>query len=111
MQVAGSCCNGCQTTTYTPNNKDSWVAITTTTSESTSEQENNYFKLIEEERIRELLSDTFLWLSGMGEYPELLAQVAPDEIVGDVHSKKEDERDMVAAKTVVQVLRWVLGEI
>jgi hypothetical protein len=75
------------------------------------EGESRYFEMLEEEEVRKLLNDIFLWLSGMGEYPELLAQIAPESIIGDAHSNNEDERDMVPAKTVAQVLRWVLGEI
>ena len=74
-------------------------------------EENEYFEMLTEKEIRQLLSDVFLWVGGMGEYPELLAQICPPEIVGDVDSDDEEERAKVAERTVIQVLRWVLGEI
>ena len=73
--------------------------------------EDEYFEMRSEKDVRELLSEIFLWLSGMGEYPEILAQICPEEIVGDTDSDDDDERSKVRERTVAQVLRWILGEI
>lgn len=86
--------------------------ITDTTSYTgQEEEEDEFFEMLPEKEIRQLLNEIFLWLSGMGEYPELLAQICPDEIVGDPHSESEEEREKVRERTLVQVLRWVLGEL
>lgn len=74
-------------------------------------EDNDYFEMVDEVEVRELLSEVFLWLSGMGEYPEVLAQICPEGIVGNHHSENEDEREQVSEKCIAQILRWVLGEI
>lgn len=98
---------------WLPTESDGTSGWTTTTNvgEQEDEEESDYFEMRDEKEVRQLLSEVFLWLSGMGEYPEILAQVAPEEIVGDVHSDDENERDMVPGRVVAQVLRWALGEL
>ncbi len=76
-----------------------------------SKEDSDYFELRDEVDVRELQSELFLWLAGMGEYPETLAQICPAEIVGDEDTTNEDDRFMFTEKCIAQVLRWVLGEI
>lgn len=86
--------------------------ITWTDSTLPSQQEyDDYFEMRTEKEIRQLLNEIFLWLSGMGEYPELLAQICPEEIVGYTDTEDEDEKMKLRERTVAQVLRWVLGEL
>ncbi len=79
--------------------------------EDTTDDDDEYFEMISEKEIRQVLSEIFLWTSGMGPYPELLAQICPVEICGDTQSEDPEERSMVGEKMIAQVLRWVLGEI
>jgi len=91
----------------TPNGSD-WY---TTNHDYVEETQDDYFEMQTEKEIRQLLNEIFLWMSGMGEYPELLAQICPEEIIGNIDEASEEERMKIPERAVAQVLRWVLGEL
>lgn len=72
----------------------------------------NKFVSRDEKEVRQLLSETFLWLSGMGEYPKILAEICSSNLIGDVQEIEDaEELVKIQEKAIAQVLRWVLGEI
>jgi hypothetical protein len=76
-------------------------ATTTLTYTGQEEEEEDYFEMKSEKEIREFLTEIFLWFSRMGKYPEKLEELCSEEIV----------TNEIKEKTVIQILRWVLGEI
>jgi hypothetical protein len=65
-----------------------------------TEEEEDFFEMRSEKEIRRLLSKTLLWLANMGDYPENMNDIWTIEKTSD-----DSER------ALVQVLRWVLGEV
>ncbi len=94
-----------------PTDHDQWhVTASGTTFSSGQDNNSDSPPIKDEDEIRRLLSQTFKWLSGLGEYPEELVKLINSEVVGDVTEKDQDEVTKLPERIVVQILSWVLSE-